>query len=600
MVCYSLQYISSIQTHQLSHYCLICCRCAHQATGQAITEVTTGAIIAHKEPVREIKGYAKVFISLTEDHRLDDQWANICDNLAATIRSRFPTNVNTMLEFRAILLTRVDTLRRRISRTQRARRGLFNFIGDIGSALFGIPSASDIHALAEANKQLADEVEGVIVTQQKVVAKVNLLGRQQQQLVGKVNAIIDHQRNQDINIKMVFQAASALQFLVEFNQDALRLEFLIEMISDHITQYEEALAQIQAVRVACEARIVTEQVLPVQMVTQILSQGNNRVKINPIEYYAYIQVKKITTIDDEVYCVLRAPMFSDSMQYEITIRTFPKCYDGKCLEIYQPPPFIIDYGTEELYFPDECTGPIPKACRPGVIYDKTHQPCLHGLINHDPQQQAECPLTYYSKPPPPGDITTATLNRYLVTTEKTLYHYRCPRETPIVGRLIAGHYLIDVEPYCIVDSGQWMIRGLPTFVTNYSTEVILPQPIPLDWFILPNHTHLTLDPHLPPGQSKMSIPNYETLIRPPGTDIVNRIDEIQATIGKNPLKWWMWLIIVTAALMALFLGFIYFRKTLCPKKLNKQPIVTEPQVRYDSQKEQVTVEHGDIGNTSDT
>ena len=556
---------------QLKIRMFVCSSCGTLRAQPDITAVDTGAIIAHKEPIREIRGYAKIFVSLTEDHKLDDQWANICDKLVTTITSRFPTNINTVMEFRAILLTRVETLRRRISGTQRTKRGLFNFIGDIGSALFGIPSASDIHALAEANKQLAEEVEGVIVTQQRVVAKVNLLGRQQQQIVGKVNAIIDQQRRQEHHIKQMFQAATALQFVIEFNQDALRLEFLIEMISDHIAQYEESLAQIQAVRVACEARIVTEQVLPVQMVRQILSQGNNRVKINPVEYYAYIQVEKITTLDDEVYCILRAPMFSDATQYEITIRTFPKCQDGKCLEIYQPPPFIVDYGTEELYFPDECSGPTPKACRPGVIYDKTHQPCLHGLINHDPQQQAECPLTYYSISPPPGEITTATLNRYIVTTEETLYHYRCPRQTPTVGRLAAGHYLIDVEPHCIVDSGQWMIRGLPTFVTNYSTEVILPQPIPLDWLILPNYTHLTLDLHLPPGQTKMSIPNYETLSRPPSTNVVNTIDEIQATIGKTTIAWWVWLIIAITGIIILTFAMYYIRKTFCPTCVKAKP-----------------------------
>lgn len=74
------------------------------------------------------------------------------------------------------------------------------------------------------------------------------------------------------------------------------------------------------------------------------------------------------------------------------------------MRLFQPQPFIINYATEELYYPDQCHGPDPQMCRPGVKYDKKQQSCLHGLVHNDKEQQHTCPVTYYNTQPPQQQI----------------------------------------------------------------------------------------------------------------------------------------------------------------------------------------------------
>ena len=537
-------------------------------------------------------------MTLTADHFLDTRWDQVFWKLDDNINRRFQP------EYKKIMKRRAKGLQDRIQNTKRSRqrRGLFNFIGDIGSTLFGIPSASDISSLKKANQRLATEVQGVVTVQRKVIAKVNLLGQKQQEMLGSINSLIETTNQQWEQINLVYTALKGIQTMMEQNQDATRIILLFELIADSIAEYEDALAQIQAVRIACEAGIVNEHLLPISFVKNILASGENRYQMDPLKYYSYIQVRNIVTIDDNHYCILRAPLLSDATQAKIQVHTFPVCNGDSCAQLYQPPPFIINYETEDVYFPDECYGPIPQVCQPGVVFDKVHQPCLHGLINGDTYQQAYCPITRYNQKPPPGPILTAAINRYILGTSETLYHYRCPQRTPMVDKLVEGNYIIDVEPRCILDAGGWMLRGLPTIHSNYSAENFLPKPINITWFHFTARSNLTLDLEPPREIRPIAVPHYENIELPANANIKSDIDKIQAEIGKHPVAWWVWLLIAIGGTLTLIFTTYYMRKTICPTgcpTCYTKSKVPEPTVHYNAQSEQITVEQQTCEVTAD-
>ena len=107
---------------------------------------------------------------------------------------------------------------------------------------------------------------------------------------------------------------------------------------------------------------------------------------------------------------------------------------------------------------------------PGVIYDKTQQPCLHGPMNGDSSQQQLCPLIYYSHVPSPGQVITDCLNRYVFQTDGITYHHRCPDKAPILGMINPGAYVIEIQPKCIMDSGVWMLQGLNVIEIKYTKK----------------------------------------------------------------------------------------------------------------------------------
>ncbi|ELU18460.1 hypothetical protein CAPTEDRAFT_208008 [Capitella teleta] len=300
------------------------------------------------------------------------------------------------------------------------------------------------------------------------------------------------------------------------------------------------------------------------MVEHILASGQNQREIDPVNYYAYIQVRKITEIDGKVYCMLRAPLFASDKERQISIVTVPTCIAGKCLKLYQPEPFIINYATEELYYPSECSGPKPRACRPGVKYDKRELPCLHGLINGDPTQQAKCPLTVYKDMPPPQPIATVALNRYIVSTGETIYHYRCPQLSPRTGSLLEGSYVIDIEPNCVLDAMSWMLQGLPTKEIQYSNPIQPARPINLTWLEIAklpiaNHTAL-----LPVGVSQLTLPNYTALEMPPPSSVRYDIDQIQSNLGKT--HWLIWLLLGISLAIGLLVAVFYVKMKFFSKR----------------------------------
>ena len=149
--------------------------------------------------------------------------------------------------------------------------------------------------------------------------------------------------------------------------------------------------------------------------------------------------------EDNLYCVINVPVASDMLEKRYVIQTFPVCKQNQCYKIFEDAEIVFNPKTEDLYFPEQCYGYNPPMCQSGVVYDARTQPCLHGLITHDPKQQEQCPITVTSDQQIPAPVQTTQVNKYVVATEDVTYHYRCTRKNPQVGRLSKGIYVIAIE-----------------------------------------------------------------------------------------------------------------------------------------------------------
>lgn len=277
--------------------------------------------MAHEENNREIGAYAQVYIHLTDDFPLDEVWRKMILSLGRDIRSRlniYPSNNSLDGVLEDILTKRVAAIRGRMARTVRQKRGILDFVGQIGSALFGTATTSDVRAVAEANKKLAGKVEGVIVDQRKVIATVNVLGRQQKEVLGTVNEVIKKQRRIEAEIQAIGQIETSLQFM----QLVARYMLVLDLIAENLIRYEEAVMQVEGVRTACESRIVNEKSIPLSMIREILTAGGNIARVVPYAYYAYVEVEKIMELDHKIFCVLRAPLFTGQMKSYLTWSPF--------------------------------------------------------------------------------------------------------------------------------------------------------------------------------------------------------------------------------------------------------------------------------------
>ena len=154
--------------------------CVAATSALSIKKAESGAMVVHQEEVWEIRAYADIYVQLTNDHPYVGDWTAACDQLENIIKSKV-SNEEHIAHMDSILLKRVAALRSRLPTAQstRKKRGLFDFIGNIGSALFGIPSHKDVEDLSRATQQLAGSVDGIVKVEQQIVAKVNYLGHRQ-------------------------------------------------------------------------------------------------------------------------------------------------------------------------------------------------------------------------------------------------------------------------------------------------------------------------------------------------------------------------------------------------------------------------------------
>lgn len=529
-------------------------------TSQKIVPAESGVVITATEEVRSISSYATIFVVLKTDATyLCEAWEKPLSFVETKALERFSRGSSLV----ALLEARTHYLREKCTSSHRPKRGApLGFIGDIGSSLFGIAKQSDVKAIAEANNQLAKEVEGVVQTQQKVVAKVNLLGRAQQTLATKMKEVIEYQALQADAISKISIRQWAVMHNIEKNEDAIRMNILLDIVEDQINTYRRYQDQADLVRAACESRIVSENVVPVRIVRQLMTHSENRVLISPMSYYQYMQVEQISVINGETYCIIKAPLLAEEELIMYHLSTFPVCTQS-CVRVYHDITAVMGTRSEDIYFPEQCFGSAPRVCQPGVIYSKSQQPCLHGLITDDPEQQKQCPMTYTSDPGPPHPIITTVVNRYVLRTEGTFYHYRCRGKTPRTAKIEAGTYIITVDPYCDLDAGYWLLKGLGSFTINLNYTIPEPRPIPLTLFQLSNSTQFE-HIKLPPGVKQLEFPTYEDLVTPQKSDIADKVEQLQKDVGKNKLPKWLFICIILGSVILGLVALYFLKKTCCP------------------------------------
>ena len=534
------------------------CVCSRLALGTAaldIQQVTSGALITHSERVFEISAYARIYVKLTQLDPRFHPWEVLLNRLDqmidAGIRERGESNATRVpMRLQELERHRLHGLRQRIyNQRRRQKRGLFDFVGHIASSLFGVATSRDVQLFNEANKKLATAMQGIVRVQRMVVGKLDLLGENQQRLTNAVNELMDRQEQQ---AKWMMNFAGMVQ-------KQFRLVTLLDIMSDALSTYDQVQLQAALARMSCESRKVNEVLLPPSFLKQVLASGDNHQLMSIMNYYAYLEVEKITLIAGDNYCLVKAPLFSADDLQHVHIHTFPTCSNSSCAKVFQPPPFVFNSQTEDIFFPETCFGPQPQACLPSVKYDKNTLPCYHGLYLNDPAQLQECPVTLYRQRPPPGPIRTATLNRFVVETTDTLYHYRCPGETPKVGQLAAGAYVITLDPPCVLDASTFILTGVPVHQLNYTLpELQLLELSGLD-FSADEYTQFLNA--LPPTQQHVTLASANEI---PAYDRPNLTDDADHLYNRisyyYPVPWYVWLISSVVFLLLMYQLFKYLKK----------------------------------------
>ena len=579
-----------------------------------IIPVPGGVVITSQEEVRSINTYATIYVALDfHPEVLQTAWASALNQLRnisnhayeahefhyKALHTRIDMRINWLLKM-ALNFAPAPLQPTRIKR--QTMLGPLKELGSIGAHIFGLATAGDIKTLAEVNQKLAGSIDGVIRTQRKVIATVNQLGHAQAALIGQVNVIIDNLHTLTSVLLHTTFRLTVLEGKEILNRFTLEINIVLDLIHDQMLEYNEHRRNALLARTSCEAMIVSENLVPLHTLHSILAQSSNHVAISPAAYYQYLQVQRLTFVRNVAYCVIQAPLMDDELHQLYRISTFPTCNTAGCYQIYHDVNVVMGTSSEKLYFPERCIGQNPTACQPGVVYAKNQQPCLHGLISGDHTQQVTCPVTYTKEPAVAHPVSTHLLNRYILRTDPTLYHYRCSGRNPFTSDLAAGTYIITLEPECDLDAGAWILHGIKTLQTTLNITIPLPQPIDLSHLAFENDTQWKpID--LPKGIKQLEFPTYTNLVAPKQTNYESEVQEMQKDLGKTHY-FWLWIAIGIGAALALAvfvwkvtttnrarkaLKALTLGSSLAPQRKTPTPELTRAQVHYDPVDQSITI-----------
>ena len=514
--------------------------------GQDIVASPSGVAITSQSPTYTMKSCVKVYIALHQD---DEKAYQTWQSTIARLEQMIPQSGMSRSHQQELLgkVQRMHDLLEKYRKPDelhpRAKRGLFNFIGDAASFLFGTPSPSDLEKLREANERLAGAVDGVVRTQQTIIGRVNKLGQAQAGIVQYLQDLHHSVTATTLLISQVNERQRAVFSYIWANEQINELRY-------QLTEYLKVIDQMRDVRAACESNSHSELTISLPILRQILDYAYAGPAPEPYHYYQYISTEKIIQVEDRMFCVANVPIAYPEADVEYQINTFPVCGSEGCYRLYENTRVVFNQRTEDLYFPEVCFGHSPPMCQAGVLYDAHTQPCLHGLISRDSTQQKECPITVTKDRQVPLPVQTPIINRYVLATPNISYHYRCPQASPKTGQLKAGLYVITVQPGCDMDARKWILKGreIKTFTTG--TDISPPVPVGIE-FINPAN----FSPVLPPEVREFEYASFHDLIAPRDSSFGDQVREIQKNIGKhNPT--WIWVTIgIALSLATVLLGW---------------------------------------------
>ena len=544
---------------------VLCCRCLQPCTGQDIVASPSGVAITSQSPTYTVKSYVKVYVVL---HQEDEEAFQTWQNTIARLEQMIPQS-GMSEPHQQELLGKVQRMHALIEKyhkpdelSSKAKRGLFNFIGDAASFLFGTPSPSDLEKLREANQQLAYAVDGVVRTQQTIIGRVNKLGQAQAGIVQYLKDLHHSVTATTLLITQINERQRAVFSYIWANEQINELRY-------QLTEYLKVIDQMKDVRAACESNSHSELTISIPVLRRILDYAYAGPAPEPYHYYQYISTEKIIQVEDQMFCVANIPIAYPEADVEYQINTFPVCRSEGCYRLYENARVVFNQRTEDLYFPEICFGHSPPMCQAGVLYDARTQPCLHGLISRDSTQQKECPITVTKDRHVPLPVQTPIINRYVLTTPNISYHYRCPQASPKTGQLKAGLYVITVQPGCDMDARKWILKGreIKTFTT--SSDVSPPVPVGIE-FINPENFSI----ELPPDVHEFEYESFHDLVAPRDSSFGERVRKIQKDIGKHKLTW-IWVTLgLTLGIATVLLGWkVMTTKAVRQKLYKKTPAI---------------------------
>ena len=354
----------------------------------------------------------------------------------------------------------------------RSRRGAFDFIGDLGSSLFGIATEEDLGKVATAVEAMGDRQEIVI--------------EHQNQLIGAVESLGNEVRKQKSAIWMLEAQVSGLtQTLGELLRETAEITRLLEVdvllsVAENSNLEMEALeSRAQLHVLMCQSGTVTEDLIPRSFLQSLSTFTSHGMALREDWYYGHLTVEQYFEKDNDVYCKVRIPLVHPESFLSRKIFTYPVRRNGIVTRVLHDAWVAIGTTSGRLFYPpDDCVGTDPTVCHAGMVFKTDQERCVRGIVADNDEYKKECNVHVTNIEQGHALVKTGR-NAYVVYSRDGELTRRCPDKAPTTTHLAEGLYILGLSDSCVAETEEWRVEGV-RYVTqrltpnDTMTELILP------------------------------------------------------------------------------------------------------------------------------
>jgi outer membrane murein-binding lipoprotein Lpp len=345
-------------------------------------------------------------------------------------------------------------------RTKRRRRGAIDFIGDIGSSLFGLATEKELDQVASAVEELGERQETIVEHQNQLIGAVDALARE----ANRSRAAVAELQRMSEGFRSMFE------FLVEDTAEITRLLevdtllSLAERIHTDLNQIENR-AHMKVI--LCQSGTVTEDLLPRSFLNSMSAITKYGRALSAEWYYGHLVVDKYFETPDAVFCKIRIPLVHDEPYLSRNIFTYPvKRGDGLVTKIMHDAYVAIGSVSGRLSI-----GTDPTVCHAGMVFNPGQELCVRGILSNNSNQKKLCRVQASCIEQAHRLVKTGK-NAYVVYTKDGELIKRCPEQSPVSVDLDEGLYIVTLNEGCVAETPSWRVEGV-----RYVTRKISDNPM---------------------------------------------------------------------------------------------------------------------------
>ena len=410
-----------------------------------ISPIHNGVVVTEGVTAYTVKSSVNAFVIIGDrDHLMIGKLMSSLNDVAHMIDRIDPwPNMRRLLQKqkKAMEDELIEVYNPSVTRTRRSVGGLF-----------GVATERENGELLASENVLAGAIEGVVTYANRTTAIVNKLGRQQQLFGRKVGEITEELK---LIKAALLRKVMHPQGILDKHYELIRLQIYLSVIRQHVGQLQGLFKQDHSRFAACQSGTVSEDLLSLKLLEQILLTPENDLKLPHQNYYQYITVEAIfRDVSGRYVCKLSVPLLNAEPYKTFKITTYPTVRpNGQFLRIHHDTHVAISNG--QTFSPQSCIGDNNMLCQPGLF--EPANPCLNGLLAGDAAQQSFCSATY--QPTNPHGIAEIGENRYVTYTPEATYNLTCDGDAPVYGEITKGLHIIRIHWTCIMETELWTIHG---------------------------------------------------------------------------------------------------------------------------------------------